>query len=72
MVSDPPFTNIIQGSDHNEHDAFEGHGKGDVTSKVSDLPSLILFKEVTKTKNLHSLDDFRVARSFIKRRITTL
>ena len=37
MVSDPPFTNLIQGSDHNEYDAFEGHEKGDVTSKVSDL-----------------------------------
>ena len=24
--------------DHNEHDAFEGHGKENVTSKVSDSP----------------------------------
>jgi len=38
MVSNHPFTNIVQGSDRNEHDVFEGHGKGDVTSKVSDPP----------------------------------
>ena len=38
MVSDPPFTNLVQGSDRNEHDAFEGHVKGDVTSKVLDPP----------------------------------
>jgi len=25
-------------SDHNEHGTFEGHGKEDVTSKVSDPP----------------------------------
>jgi len=24
--------------DHNEHGAFEGHGKEDVTSKISDPP----------------------------------
>jgi len=36
MVSDPPFTNLIQESDHNEHDAFEGHGKGNITGVVSD------------------------------------
>ena len=30
IVSDPLFT------DRDEHDAFEGYGKGDVTSKVSD------------------------------------
>ena len=32
MVSDPLFTN------RNEHDAFEGHGKGEVTEKVLDPP----------------------------------
>ena len=32
MVSDPLFT------DHNKHDAFEDHGKGNITSKVSDAP----------------------------------
>ena len=36
MVSDPPFTNLIQGSGRNEHNAFEGHEKEDVTSKISD------------------------------------
>ena len=32
MVLDPLFT------DRNKHDALEGHGKGGVTSKVSDPP----------------------------------
>ena len=36
MVSDPPFTNLVQVSDCNEYDAFEGHEKEDATSKVSD------------------------------------
>jgi len=38
MVSDPPFINLVQGSYRNEHDAFEGHGKRNVTSKVLDPP----------------------------------
>ena len=38
MASDPPFTNLVQGSGRNEHDALEGQGKGDVSSKVSDPP----------------------------------
>jgi len=37
---------------HNEHGAFEGNGKEDVTSKVWILPSPFLFKEVTIAKNL--------------------
>ena len=32
------FHNFVPGSDYNKHDAFEGHGKGDVTSKASDPP----------------------------------
>ena len=44
VVSDPPFTNLVQGSDHNEHDTFEGQGKGDVTGKVSDLSFTNLFQ----------------------------
>ena len=56
--------------DHNEHSAFEGHGKEDVTSKV--LPSPILFKEVTATKNPCSLDDFLMVELPIKRRIMAL
>jgi len=58
--------------DHNEHGAFEGHGKEDVTSKVSDPPSQIFFKEVTAKKNPCSLDDFLVVELPIKRRTTTL
>jgi len=38
MVSNPPFTNLVQRSDRNEHDAFEGPKKRDVTSKISDPP----------------------------------
>jgi len=57
---------------HDEHDAFEGHGKEDITSKVSDPPSPILFKEVTVTKNSCSLDDFLVAEFPIKRRVMAL
>jgi len=56
MVSDPPSANLVQRSDRNEHDTFEGHGKRDVTSKVSNPPSPILFKEVTTTKNPCLLD----------------
>ena len=52
--------------DHNEHGTFEGHGKENVTSKVSILLSPILFKEVTTTKNPCSLDDFLVAELPIK------
>ena len=67
MVSDPPFTNLVQRNDRDEHDVFEGTGKGTspVTSRI--LPSPILFKKVTTTKNLCALDDFLVARSFIKK-----
>ena len=52
--------------DHDEHGAFEGHEKKDVTSKVSDLPSPILFKEVITMKNSCSLDEFLVAELLIK------
>ena len=38
MVSDPPFINLVQESDRNEHDAFEGHGKGNITDVVSNPP----------------------------------
>ena len=72
MVSDPSFTNLVQGSDRNELDAFEGHGKENITCVVSDPPSPIFFKEVTTTENSCSLDDFLVAKSPIKRRITAL
>jgi len=58
--------------DRNEHGAFEGHEKEDVTSKVSILASPILFKAVTATKNPCSLDDFLVVELPIKRRITAL
>ena len=44
MVSDSPFTNIVQGSDYNEHDAFEDHGKGNITDVVSDPPFTNLFQ----------------------------
>ena len=66
MVSDLFFTNLIQGSDRNEHDAFEGHGKGTSPVRSQILPSPILFKEVTATKNPCSLDDFLVVKSPIK------
>ena len=38
MVSDSPFTNLVQGNDRNEHDAFEGHGNENITGVVSDTP----------------------------------
>jgi len=43
---------------------------GSVWSRI--LPSLILFKEMTTTKNTCSLDDFLVVRYSIKQRIKTL
>ena len=58
--------------DHNEHGAFKGHEKEDVTSKVSDPPFTSLVQRSSATKNPRSLDDFLVAKSFIKRRITTM
>ena len=42
-----------------------GHGKEDVTCKVSILPSPILSSEVTSTKKSCSLDDFLVVEMFI-------
>ena len=72
MVSNPPFTNHVQESDRNEHDAFEGHEKGNITGMVSDPHFTNLFQEVTAMENLCSLDDFLVAKSPIKRRIATL
>ena len=54
--------------DHNEHGAFEGHGKANVTSKVSDPP---FTKEDSNEKSC-SLDDFLVAKLAIKREITAL
>ena len=53
MVSDPPFTNLIQGSDHNKHNAFEGHGKGMSPVKSQIVPSPILFMEATTTSMMH-------------------
>ena len=38
MVSDPFFTNLVQGSNSNEHDALEGHGKEDIIGTISDPP----------------------------------
>ena len=42
-----------------------GHGKEDVTCKVSDSPFTNLTPEVTSTKNPYSLDDFLVVEMFI-------
>ena len=36
MVSDFSFTNIAQGSNSDEHDTLEGHGKENITDTVSD------------------------------------
>ena len=44
-------------------------GKGVSPVRCRILPSPILFKEVTASKNSCSLDDFLAAKSFIKRRI---
>ena len=52
MVSDPPFTNFIQGSDRNEHDGFEDHRKEDVISKVSDLSFTNLIQRSDNDKEL--------------------
>jgi len=52
MTSDPPFTNLIQGSGRNEHNAFEGHEKEDVTSKVSDPPFINLFQRSDSDEEL--------------------
>ena len=49
--------------DHNEHGAFEGQEKEDVTSKVSDPP---FTKEVIATKNPCSIDNFLIAELPIK------
>ena len=38
MVSDLFFTNLIQGSDNNEHDVLESYGKEDNTDTVLDPP----------------------------------
>jgi len=72
MVPDPPFTNLIQGSDCNEHDAFEGHGKETLPACSRILPSPILFKKVTMIENSCTLDDFLVAKSPIKWNIMAL
>ena len=58
--------------DYNEHGTFEGHGKEDATSKVSDPPFTNLVERSDSTKNPCSLDDFLVAELPIKRRITAL
>ena len=50
IISDPPFTNLVRGSDRNEHDAFEGHEKGHVTSKVSDHPFINFIKRSDSEK----------------------
>ena len=44
-----------------------GHGKEDVTCKVSILPSPILLPEVISRKNPCSLDDFLVVEMFINK-----
>ena len=38
MISDPPLTNLVQGSDSNEHYALEGHRKKNITGTVLDSP----------------------------------
>ena len=38
--------------DHNEHGTFEGHGKEDVTSKVSDPPFTKLIQRSDSNKKL--------------------
>jgi len=38
--------------DHNEHGTFEGHGKDDVTSKVSDPPFTNLVQRSDNDKKL--------------------
>ena len=40
--------------DHNEHGTFEGHGKEDVTSKVSDLPFTNLIQRSDNNKKIHA------------------
>ena len=64
MVSDPPSTNLVQRSDHNEHDAFEDHGKGDVTSKVSDPPftNLVQRSETSWWQNLPLSEGYGLVR----------
>ena len=47
--------------DYNEHGTFEGHGKEDVTSKVSDPPFTNLVQRSDSDENLCSLDDFLVS-----------
>ena len=40
--------------DHNEHGAFEGHGKENVTSKVSDPPFTNLVQRSDNNKKIHA------------------
>jgi len=58
--------------EYHEYDTFEGHGKDDVTSKVSNPPFTNLGQRCDATKNPCSLDDFLVAELPIKPRFTAL
>jgi len=58
--------------DHCEHGTLKVMGKRTSPVRSRILPSPILFKEVTTTKNSCSLDDFLVVELPIKRRIMAL
>ena len=60
----PVISQILHG--YSGYGVSEGHGKEDVTSKVSDPPFTNLVKEVTTTKNSCSLDEFLVVKLTIK------
>jgi len=66
MVSGPPFTILFQEATAMSMMHLKVTGKGMSPVRPQILPSPILFKEVTATKNPCSLDDFLVARSSIK------
>jgi len=41
-------------SDHDEHGAFEGHEKEDITSKISDPPFTNLMQRGNSNKKTHA------------------
>ena len=68
MVSDPPFTNLIQVSDNNEYDALEDYEKEDIPGMVSDpsFANLVQGSDCNKKRML-------IGTKFsTKRRITAL